>query len=355
MEADLNIEAISTHEADIDLSPLEQTTGLIDWSAMESVAQAVAAEPDVWVDHLIERFDELQRADERAMADPASIAGNEYSPSSGLVLIPAVFGLAGPCLDRCWQEKVGHWLVRHSNAAHERDDDLISEVLAHVGERLGEGGLIAAEAAIREVGKEHPRKWRTGWYTFWAMAEAGAREAGPSDARDRLDDLAREQIDLAQREFDPDHFENAIWYLLHSDRPFVERNIDQWIADAKLDARRYGRATSPLLVELKEIRRYLQGVQRVIELYDRPSDFRKLMQALLNWLNQSPDDDGNKSPCFELPPGLHVDDDDEDWGPAEQMPRAPIAEPIVRDDPRVGRNDPCPCGSGKKYKKCCLA
>jgi preprotein translocase subunit SecA len=25
---------------------------------------------------------------------------------------------------------------------------------------------------------------------------------------------------------------------------------------------------------------------------------------------------------------------------------------IVRDTPRVGRNDPCPCGSGKKYKKC---
>ncbi|HTG14601.1 MAG TPA: SEC-C metal-binding domain-containing protein [Blastocatellia bacterium] len=23
--------------------------------------------------------------------------------------------------------------------------------------------------------------------------------------------------------------------------------------------------------------------------------------------------------------------------------------------PRVGRNDPCPCGSGKKYKKCCGA
>ncbi|MBT6848912.1 MAG: hypothetical protein HOA14_15960, partial [Planctomycetaceae bacterium] len=22
--------------------------------------------------------------------------------------------------------------------------------------------------------------------------------------------------------------------------------------------------------------------------------------------------------------------------------------------PKVGRNDPCPCGSGKKYKKCCL-
>jgi hypothetical protein len=26
--------------------------------------------------------------------------------------------------------------------------------------------------------------------------------------------------------------------------------------------------------------------------------------------------------------------------------------PIVRDTPKVGRNEPCPCGSGKKYKKC---
>jgi uncharacterized protein YecA (UPF0149 family) len=24
-----------------------------------------------------------------------------------------------------------------------------------------------------------------------------------------------------------------------------------------------------------------------------------------------------------------------------------------REAPKVGRNDPCPCGSGKKYKNCC--
>ncbi len=27
-------------------------------------------------------------------------------------------------------------------------------------------------------------------------------------------------------------------------------------------------------------------------------------------------------------------------------------QPMVRDQPKVGRNDPCPCGSGKKYKRC---
>jgi SEC-C motif-containing protein len=29
------------------------------------------------------------------------------------------------------------------------------------------------------------------------------------------------------------------------------------------------------------------------------------------------------------------------------------AVPFVREEPKVGRNDPCSCGSGKKYKKCC--
>lgn len=30
-------------------------------------------------------------------------------------------------------------------------------------------------------------------------------------------------------------------------------------------------------------------------------------------------------------------------------------ETVVHQGPRIGRNDPCPCGSGKKYKKCCGA
>jgi len=32
---------------------------------------------------------------------------------------------------------------------------------------------------------------------------------------------------------------------------------------------------------------------------------------------------------------------------------APKIETVVNSSPKVGRNDPCPCGSGKKYKKCC--
>ena len=30
-----------------------------------------------------------------------------------------------------------------------------------------------------------------------------------------------------------------------------------------------------------------------------------------------------------------------------------MPEQVRRESPKIGRNDPCPCGSGKKYKKCC--
>jgi uncharacterized protein len=38
-----------------------------------------------------------------------------------------------------------------------------------------------------------------------------------------------------------------------------------------------------------------------------------------------------------------------------QAKRQPVIEPFKRTEPKVGRNDPCSCGSGKKFKNCCGA
>jgi preprotein translocase subunit SecA len=46
---------------------------------------------------------------------------------------------------------------------------------------------------------------------------------------------------------------------------------------------------------------------------------------------------------FDGAGGEYVEDDEQ------------IQITFVRDTPKVGRNEPCPCGSGKKYKKCCGA
>lgn len=44
------------------------------------------------------------------------------------------------------------------------------------------------------------------------------------------------------------------------------------------------------------------------------------------------------------------DDDEFDWDFSEDAE----IETYRRESPKIGRNEPCPCGSGKKYKKCCL-
>ncbi|MEO6967381.1 MAG: UPF0149 family protein [Rhodanobacteraceae bacterium] len=44
------------------------------------------------------------------------------------------------------------------------------------------------------------------------------------------------------------------------------------------------------------------------------------------------------------------------WQPCRETSAAPVVSTSnVRSNPKVGRNDPCPCGSGRKFKKCCGA
>lgn len=37
---------------------------------------------------------------------------------------------------------------------------------------------------------------------------------------------------------------------------------------------------------------------------------------------------------------------------AQKSLQSRLQKPLM-NTPKVGRNEPCPCGSGKKYKKCC--
>jgi len=80
-----------------------------------------------------------------------------------------------------------------------------------------------------------------------------------------------------------------------------------------------------------------------------PPDFdSRASRALLFNLTTAFEDLGG-----ELPPDLQarVDGWFAQWeARREPPPRRVVASP----GPKVGRNDPCPCGSGKKFKKCCL-
>ena len=67
------------------------------------------------------------------------------------------------------------------------------------------------------------------------------------------------------------------------------------------------------------------------------------------------DDDSDDSNILRIPNNFGTPDNfdmpetfDSDW-----LDKAIAKQPYVRPQPKIGRNDPCPCGSGKKYKKCC--
>ena len=79
--------------------------------------------------------------------------------------------------------------------------------------------------------------------------------------------------------------------------------------------------------------------------------FASAIESLENW-SYGDDDESEDEDDVEL-----AEDDldiDADAPLAEDLP-VQDGTPYLNPFRDVGRNDPCPCGSGKKYKKCCLA
>jgi len=54
--------------------------------------------------------------------------------------------------------------------------------------------------------------------------------------------------------------------------------------------------------------------------------------------------EGQRERMQNIPQGQHQ---------PQQQPEESKRQPMRREEEKVGRNDPCPCGSGKKYKHCC--
>jgi len=70
--------------------------------------------------------------------------------------------------------------------------------------------------------------------------------------------------------------------------------------------------------------------------FDKEKLYKNMVDAKAEWL-------------YELPVWNEIFDEDTK---KDLYKEAKKANTIVKGE-KVGRNDPCPCGSGKKYKKCC--
>ncbi len=70
-----------------------------------------------------------------------------------------------------------------------------------------------------------------------------------------------------------------------------------------------------------------------------------------NWYKEHPNLDEDE--FFEDEEGEFFEDEEDGFVEEDVEEPEPPPLPIVRRDDRIGRNDPCPCGSSRKFKKCC--
>ncbi|MGC4017921.1 MAG: SEC-C metal-binding domain-containing protein [Muricomes sp.] len=70
--------------------------------------------------------------------------------------------------------------------------------------------------------------------------------------------------------------------------------------------------------------------------FDKEKLYKNMVDAKADWL-------------YELPQWDKIFDEET----KKNLYREQKQSGTIRKDKKVGRNDPCPCGSGKKYKKCC--
>ena len=83
--------------------------------------------------------------------------------------------------------------------------------------------------------------------------------------------------------------------------------------------------------------------------------FERFIPAARQYMlsHQTIDQLGSTTASDEPPAPADAPQDDGASAPESPMQRPESNVPFQRDDAKVGPNDPCPCGSGKKYKKCC--
>ncbi len=168
-------------------------------------------------------------------------------------------------------------------------------------------------------------------------------------------------LDLEAKEADDD-IRRAFGQDCIDEYRLCEEEVDDWLEESDADFRE----------EMENRRRFRRIENSVIEVRSWQADRDDESEGYHpEDFEEDGDEDGfdERDPLL-LPPGLDLDSAIEYVSGLESIRQMRLAEQAQQDpedyynpapvetirtaDSKVGRNDPCPCGSGRKYKKCCL-
>ncbi len=258
--------------------------------------------------------------------DPKMGAGKWWTLLHGIYLLGAMEG-----------EAAGRLLLRALRQAERSDDLDLQDWLA------GDWPQFFANkpATVIELARELAEEQKVDWYMRYQAAEvvvdAGLRQ-GAEALETALDWAAGQAADPIQH---PEHRYLLGLLLLHfpSDRhrPLLERLVEE-----QLNGRHPVVTFGPEQVEQAYARGRDDPDWQRRGPYLAFYDDEEIANRQRRWQEEAE---------REIQRAMRSLQAKEDPAPAI----IPVPAPYHREAPKPGRNDPCPCGSGKKYKKCCLA
>ncbi len=304
---------------------LRRVEGDLPWTALETFADAVGADPTL-AQELFAEYDKAWLAVD--------------IPTYVDLYVPAIFALAAPKLGDEQRREIGAFLVDKLLEAAPQGADLTEAALLAAAGSLGPIVLPKVLDVFEDTTSSYDS---IAWSRCWDLT-ALAAETEDAAIRDRT---IRACVRLLQQ-IEHGAIEeflgiSAAWTLArlkYADAvPLLQRL-------SKECSRLSGGADYQEAVEFlqgrpdltpyekaweRPVRQWLEGSWRIArEHYARHESERSMEESEQA---QAAVEQGT----YPLP---------------EQTPITPPI-PIVEHSPKTGRNDPCPCGSGKKYKKCC--
>ncbi|HOW69111.1 MAG TPA: SEC-C metal-binding domain-containing protein [Phycisphaerae bacterium] len=309
----------------------------IPWNDLHALANAAVSSDEV-------RLELLRRGTEKL--DYVEGAGERELPDLTVLGVLAVIALGAERFTEPARQDLARQLLEWLNDAGDIDDDAMMEVIVQTTGRLGPAILEPLMQAIESQGTRLQC-----WFHAFHLLDV-AEQANPQTrasvirfCRNMLRQLftrPHTETDLAGPAGvlsdlgDRDSLPFLREVLRRTDNPDIADVIEQLEGKAE-----------PLPEDL--VKSWITPVKKWLpESWESWRDWWKteLPDLLQDWEDAEENEIGDG---FE-----DEEEDDQDEEEFDPLPDdAPPPSPIRGSQPKIGRNDPCPCGSGKKYKKCC--